>query len=281
MVKVIEQDVEILVNDKPIKKYYHNNKVFIEAKEGCKYKIKLKNDSYNKVLGIVSVDGLDVISGEVASDNSSGYILNAKTSCYIDGFRVSNDKVNAFIFTKKEKSYAAKKEAVDSSILNCGVIGVKFYKEKENIKYTYSNNFFTHTPFKHNFYEPYEPRKSFEPSTGEIWCSYSTTDCCIEPTRDGTSRRITDNSALYSKSQLSSNITDDISFDMGTQFGKEEIESKVKEESFNRGNIESFVEIYYASRKVLEEFGVVFDNKPAINFPESFPSKKYCKPPTS
>ena len=44
------QEVKILVNNKPIREYYHNNKVYIQGIQGAEYQIKIKNNGPNRVL---------------------------------------------------------------------------------------------------------------------------------------------------------------------------------------------------------------------------------------
>ena len=54
-------NVDILVNDKPIRKFPHDGKLFVEARDGQEYSIRIKNNSHSRILAITSVDGLDVL----------------------------------------------------------------------------------------------------------------------------------------------------------------------------------------------------------------------------
>ena len=120
--------VDILVNDKPIRKFPHNDKLFVEAHKGAEYSIRIKNNSYSRILAITSVDGLDVLTGKSASENGNGYVINGYGTLKIDGFRVSNEQVAKFLFDYKGGSYAASKE--DGSEKNVGVVGVRIFSEK-------------------------------------------------------------------------------------------------------------------------------------------------------
>lgn len=120
--------VDILVNDKPLRKFPHNDKLFVEAHKGAEYSIRIKNNSYGRILAVSSVDGLDVLNGKAAKEDGNGYVINGYNSLTIDGFRLSNEQVAKFLFDYKGGSYAASKE--DGSERNVGVVGVRLFTEK-------------------------------------------------------------------------------------------------------------------------------------------------------
>ena len=95
----------ILVNGKKVREYYHDGKIFIEGKKGSEFTLKFKNNSYQRVLFVPSIDGLSVIDGKEASKNSGGYIVDALRSIEIKGWRTSLDDVASFIFDEKTNSY--------------------------------------------------------------------------------------------------------------------------------------------------------------------------------
>jgi hypothetical protein len=121
-------EVNILVNGSRCKQYSHNGKLFIEAKKGSEYSIEIKNNTWQRILAVCSVDGLDILNGKKAEENGNGYVINGNSSLKADGFRVSNEKVAKFLFDYKGGSYAASKE--DGSERNVGVIGVRLFTEK-------------------------------------------------------------------------------------------------------------------------------------------------------
>jgi hypothetical protein len=120
--------VNVLVNGSRCKQYNHNGKLFVEAKKGSEYSIEIKNDTWQRILAVCSVDGLDILNGKPAEENGNGYVINGYGSLKADGFRVSNEKVAKFLFDYKGGSYAASKE--DGSERNVGVIGVRIFTEK-------------------------------------------------------------------------------------------------------------------------------------------------------
>ena len=121
-------DVNILVNGSRCKQYTHDGKIFIEAKKGSEYTIEIKNNSWQRILAICSVDGLDILNGKPAVEDGPGYVINGYGVGKFDGFRVSNEKVAKFLFDYKGGSYAASKK--DGSERNVGVIGIRLFEEK-------------------------------------------------------------------------------------------------------------------------------------------------------
>lgn len=142
-------DINVLVNGSRCKIYNHRGKHFIESKEGSEYAIELKNNSWERILAVVAVDGLNVVDGEAADPDGAGYVLDAYTAQKFYGFQYSKEKVATFKFgafgavkidpatgqpeidpdTGKEipLGYAASKG--DGSEKNAGVIGVKIWDE--------------------------------------------------------------------------------------------------------------------------------------------------------
>ena len=107
-------------------------------KQGSEYVIEVKNNHWKRVLAVGSVDGLNVLTGKTANEADSGYIIGAYSSEKIKGFRFSDDEWALFKFGYKfnGNTYAQSKE--DGSEKNCGVIGVRFFYEKDPILTTYT-----------------------------------------------------------------------------------------------------------------------------------------------
>ena len=110
----------------PLPVYWHQGRAYIEGKPGNEYQIAVCNQVGDKVLAVVSVDGVNVITGEAASPQQSGYIVDANQSLDIAGWRKSLMHTAAFYFTPLEDSYAARTNRPQ----NVGVIGVALYRHK-------------------------------------------------------------------------------------------------------------------------------------------------------
>lgn len=142
-------DLNVLVNGSRCKLYTHLGKTFIEAKEDSEYVVELKNNSWEKILAVISVDGLNILNGESADEHGPGFILDKYTSQKFYGYQYSQEKVATFKFgsfgavkidpttgkpeidpttgKKIPLGYAASKR--DGSEKNAGVIGVIIWDE--------------------------------------------------------------------------------------------------------------------------------------------------------
>jgi hypothetical protein len=78
------------------------------------------------VLAVLSVDGVNAITGATASPDQDGYVLDPHQFTEIDGWRKSMNEVAGFNFTALSSSYAARTGRPD----NVGVIGVAVFREK-------------------------------------------------------------------------------------------------------------------------------------------------------
>ena len=79
-----------------------------------------------RVLAVMSVDGVNVVSGDTASPSQSGYVLDACECADINGWRKSLARTAAFYFTELPDAYAARTGRPD----NVGVIGVAVFRER-------------------------------------------------------------------------------------------------------------------------------------------------------
>ena len=80
----------------------------IAGRPGARYAVRLVNNSGQRVLAVVAIDGVNVVSGETASVGQRGYVLEPWQRTEITGWRKSDDEVAAFEFTALADSYAAR-----------------------------------------------------------------------------------------------------------------------------------------------------------------------------
>lgn len=92
---------------------------------GAKYAIRLSNRSSERVLVVLSVDGVNAITGDTAGFGQVGYVLAPWQSADIAGWRKSDDRIAAFEFTSLGESYAAR----TGRPANVGVIGAAVFRE--------------------------------------------------------------------------------------------------------------------------------------------------------
>lgn len=106
--------------------YKHQGDYWVPGRPGARYAVSVRNATRERVLGVISVDGVNVVSGETAAWNQTGYVLWGRQQYQITGWRKSDTEVAAFHFTASQASYAARTGRPDHT----GVIGVAVFREK-------------------------------------------------------------------------------------------------------------------------------------------------------
>ncbi len=104
----------------------HEGKLYVAGTPGERYAIELKSRQGERVLTVLSVDGVNVLTGQTAATLQSGYVIDGWQSYAINGWRKSMDDVAQFVFTALPDSYAARTGRPG----NVGVIGVAVYRER-------------------------------------------------------------------------------------------------------------------------------------------------------
>jgi hypothetical protein len=120
-------EIRVLVKGKPITEYAHNGNFFVEGREQSEFEIELQNRNSFRVEMIVTVDGLSVIDGKEGSLDSSGYLLEARQTLRVPGWKLDNEQAAKFVFSGKGGSYATQ---MTGSSRNNGVIGAMVFAER-------------------------------------------------------------------------------------------------------------------------------------------------------
>lgn len=107
--------------------YWHDGRPYVVGQPGNEYRVALHNRRGEDLLAVVSVDGVNVLSGETASASQDGYVLPAWQRTDIAGWRKSLDEVAAFYFTSLGDSYAGR----TGRPANVGVIGVALFRRAQ------------------------------------------------------------------------------------------------------------------------------------------------------
>jgi len=103
-----------------------DGRAWIVGAPGHEYAIRIRNTSHERILAVASVDGVNVITGETASPDQSGYVIEPWGSVEIAGWRKSLRRTAAFYFAEHAQSYAAR----TGRPFDVGVIGVAVFAEK-------------------------------------------------------------------------------------------------------------------------------------------------------
>ena len=106
--------------------YWHDGRWWVPGKPGNRYGVSLTNRSGGRTLNVIAVDGVNVVSGETAAHDQTGYVLSHGQLAQITGWRKNLARVAAFEFTALPNSYAARTGRPD----NIGVIGVAVFRER-------------------------------------------------------------------------------------------------------------------------------------------------------
>ena len=105
--------------------YSHEGQRWVAGTPGHRYAVSIRSKWSGRILGVVSVDGVNVVSGETAAWGQSGYVLSPSESFDILGWRKSQDRVADFFFTDLGDSYASRTGRPD----DVGVIGIAVFRE--------------------------------------------------------------------------------------------------------------------------------------------------------
>jgi hypothetical protein len=107
--------------------HMHDGKLYVAGAPGHRYAVRIVNRTGSRVMTVLSVDGVNAISGQTADTGQSGYVLDPYQSTEVDGWRKNMSEIAQFNFTALENSYAAR----TGRPANVGVIGVAVFREKQ------------------------------------------------------------------------------------------------------------------------------------------------------
>lgn len=120
-VDIVDRDSGAVLTAHP-----HAGEAWIAGRPGHHYAVRLTNTTGERVLAVVSVDGINAVTGQTADPSQAGYVLAPWQSTEITGWRKSLDDVARFVFTELPDSYAARTGRRD----HIGVIGVAAFRER-------------------------------------------------------------------------------------------------------------------------------------------------------
>ncbi len=122
--------VELAVVDRgngvTLNQYPAHGERWIEGVPGQRYAIRLQNRTGERMLVVLSVDGINAVSGQRADPGQAGYVLEPWQSTDVTGWRKSLSEVAAFEFASLPDSYAARTGRPD----DVGVMGIAVFREK-------------------------------------------------------------------------------------------------------------------------------------------------------
>lgn len=105
--------------------YRHRGEYWVAGQYGAKYSIMVRNRVGERLLAVTTVDGVNVLSGETAAWDQTGYVFSPWQQYAVNGWRKSSREVAAFEFSVSGNSYAGRTGRPG----NIGVIGVALFRE--------------------------------------------------------------------------------------------------------------------------------------------------------
>lgn len=106
--------------------HYYRGEYWVAGTPGARYAIEVRNRLGERLLAVTSVDGVNVLSGDSAAWNQTGYVFSPGERYQITGWRKSDTEVAAFTFSASPNSYAERTGRPQ----NVGVIGVALFRER-------------------------------------------------------------------------------------------------------------------------------------------------------
>lgn len=110
----------------PLRVWRHKGRSYTAGNPGARYSLRVTNHTGGRVLVVMSVDGVNILTGQTAGYGQSGYVLEPYQSYDVSGWRKSDTEVAAFSFASLSKSYAARTGRPG----DVGVIGIAAFKER-------------------------------------------------------------------------------------------------------------------------------------------------------
>lgn len=126
-----DRPVDVQVVDRsagagPLPLVEHRGTAWVAGRPGDRYAVRLANRTGERVMVVLSVDGVNAVTGETASVDQVGYVLAPWQTFDVTGWRKSDRETAAFYFTSVADSYAGRTERPQ----HVGVIGAAVFRER-------------------------------------------------------------------------------------------------------------------------------------------------------
>lgn len=255
--------------------FLHLGSLYFAGQQGERYDLRITNNTGGRVEAVITVDGRDVISGELGNyKRQRGYVLEPFASVVVSGYRQSLEQVAAFRFSDLAGSYTGLRGSPE----HAGVVGVAVFEEKRRSARRHKKALAA-TPVPQPYYEPYYqgPTSSGAPPTAFP----------DSPGRD--KRAASESEEMVSAPSAASPATADgaggfapapAPSQLGTAYGEAQY-SSVQEVEFKRHHRrrpDAFLTVYYDSPQGLAGKGITMSSPPLVQ-PQPFPQSGFAVPP--
>ena len=104
-----------------------SGRYYLEARAGSRYSVSLANRTGERLGVVLSVDGLNAVSGERETQRGRMYVLDPWQTTSVQGWRTSLSDIRQFTFVDERRSYAARSGQANEKM---GWIEVAVYRER-------------------------------------------------------------------------------------------------------------------------------------------------------
>ena len=121
-------DLQVVDRDtgRVLEVHHKSGRAYVAGEPGHRYAVMMQNRTGERVMAVLSVDGVNAVTGETADPYQGGYVLDPYERAEINGWRKSMSDVAQFVFSAPEWSYAARTGRPQ----NVGVIGIAVFRER-------------------------------------------------------------------------------------------------------------------------------------------------------
>ncbi len=259
--------------------YAKDGRRYVIGTPGHEYEIRIRNRTGERILAVTSVDGVNVVSGETASPAQSGYVIDARGSVDIAGWRRSLERTAAFYFTDLGDSYAAR----TGRPKDVGVIGVAVFRERPraNALSSLRDKLTAHEDARRDRGDlPAPPGPSAQPRADAPTAGATEPSRADAPTTDAAEP----SRAARQEAAAAGGATEARPFAaaprLGTGFGRDETSyaQRVRFERASASPVET-IAIQYDRRDNLIAMGVLPQPRYAQRAPDPFPAMQFVPPP--
>jgi hypothetical protein len=135
--RLVDVQVRDMDRSSTLQRYYDGNQTYVAGRPGNRYAVVMHNLTGERVLAVLSIDGVNAISGQTAGASQTGYVLAPYQRMEVRGWRKNMRDVAQFRFTDLPDSYAARTGRPD----NVGVIGVAAFRERSYRQYDHYSDY--------------------------------------------------------------------------------------------------------------------------------------------
>jgi len=251
-VTVVDRDTGVALTP-----HYFHGEYWIAGRPGARYAIEIHSHSGGRLLAVTAVDGVNIISGQTAGWDQTGYVFSPWEDYQIAGWRKSDEQIAAFTFTALPNSYAA----LTGRPANVGVIGVALFCERTPSPPVVEEVAPAYGAGARGRAEAPQGRAEASPSAPATESRAQAPSAAASPPRDSASAKAWADSALSSAERL------------GTGHGAREY-SYVSHTDFDRVSSEpnEVIRIRYDSLQNLMAMGIVRRPRPMPVGADPFPA---------